>query len=98
MKSSTGSGDIRKTVMVAVIGNIMEWYDFALYGYFAPVLANLFFPSRDPAVSLIATFGVFATGFLMRPVGAAIFGLLETGWGEEKRFQRQCCSWPSPPL
>ncbi len=49
MESSTGSGDIRKTVIVAVIGNIMEWYDFALYGYFAPVLAHLFFPSEDPS-------------------------------------------------
>jgi len=40
MESSTGSRDIRKTVIVGVIGNIMEWYDFALYGYFAPVLAS----------------------------------------------------------
>ena len=74
MEPGSGSKDIRKTVIVGVIGNIMEWYDFALYGYFAPVLAHLFFPSEDPAVSLISAFGVFATGFLMRPVGAAIFG------------------------
>lgn len=84
MKSSTGSGDIRKTVIVAVIGNIMEWYDFALYGYFAPVLAHLFFPSEDPAVSLVLTFGVFATGFLMRPVGAAIFGHFGDRMGRRK--------------
>lgn len=84
MKSSTGSGDIRKTVIVAVIGNIMEWYDFALYGYFAPVLAHLFFPSEDPAVSLVSTFGVFATGFLMRPVGAAIFGHFGDRMGRRK--------------
>ena len=84
MKSSTGSGDIRKTVIVAGIGNIMEWYDFALYGYFAPVLAHLFFPSEDPAVSLVSTFGVFATGFLMRPVGAAIFGHFGDRMGRRK--------------
>ena len=84
MESSTGSGDIRKTVIVAVVGNIMEWYDFALYGYFAPVLAHLFFPSEDPAVSLIATFGVFATGFLMRPVGAVIFGHFGDRMGRRK--------------
>ncbi|TDI15415.1 MAG: MFS transporter [Acidobacteria bacterium] len=84
MKSSTGSGDIRKTVIVAGIGNIMEWYDFALYGYFAPVLAHLFFPSEDPAVSLVLTFGVFATGFLMRPVGAAIFGHFGDRMGRRK--------------
>ena len=84
MESSTGSRDIRKTVIVGVIGNIMEWYDFALYGYFAPVLANLFFPSKDPAVSLISAFGVFATGFLMRPVGAAIFGHFGDRLGRRK--------------
>ena len=71
-------------MIVGVIGNIMEWYDFALYGYFAPVLANLFFPSKDPAVSLISTFGVFATGFLMRPVGAAIFGHFGDRMGRRK--------------
>ena len=84
MESAIQSRDIRKTVIVGVIGNIMEWYDFALYGYFAPVLANLFFPSKDPAVSLIATFGVFATGFLMRPVGAAIFGHFGDRMGRRK--------------
>ncbi len=84
MESSTGSGNIRKTVIVAVVGNIMEWYDFALYGYFAPVLAHLFFPSEDPAVSLVSTFGVFATGFLMRPVGAAIFGHFGDRMGRRK--------------
>ena len=84
METRPGSKDIRKTVIVGVIGNIMEWYDFALYGYFAPVLAKLFFPSQDPAVSLISTFGVFATGFLMRPVGAAIFGHFGDRLGRRK--------------
>lgn len=84
MESAIQSRDLRKTVIVGVIGNIMEWYDFALYGYFAPVLANLFFPSKDPAVSLISTFGVFATGFLMRPVGAAIFGHFGDRMGRRK--------------
>ncbi|BCA53822.1 MFS transporter [Nitrospira sp. KM1] len=63
-----------KTLVAGMIGNVMEWYDFALFGYFAPVIARLFFPSDNHLVSLINTFGVFAAGFLMRPVGAAIFG------------------------
>ena len=53
---------------------MLEWYDFAIYGFFAPIIARQFFPSEDPTVSLIATFGAFAAGLLMRPVGAALFG------------------------
>jgi MHS family proline/betaine transporter-like MFS transporter len=67
----------RKTAVLAgIVGNIIEWYDFALYGYFASILAVLFFPSGDRIAALIATYGVFAAGFLMRPLGAAIFGWL----------------------
>ncbi len=62
--------------MAGAIGNVLEWYDFALYGYFAPVFAALFFPSEQPSVSLISAFGVFAIGFLARPVGALLFGHL----------------------
>ena len=54
----------------------MEWFDFAVYGYFAPVIGREFFPEDDPVVSMLAAFGVFASGFLARPVGAAFFGHL----------------------
>jgi MHS family proline/betaine transporter-like MFS transporter len=56
------------------MGNVMEWYDFAVYGYFAMVIGDQFFPATDPAVSLIASFGAFAAGFLMRPIGGLVFG------------------------
>ncbi len=65
-----------RTVVAGMAGNVMEWYDFALYGYFAPVIAKLFFPSDNHLVSLLSTFGVFAAGFLMRPLGGLIFGHL----------------------
>lgn len=52
----------------------MEWYDFAVYGYFATVIGHLFFPSENPTVSLIAAFGAFAAGFLVRPLGGLLFG------------------------
>lgn len=65
---------MKKLVVPGVIGNMLEWYDFSLYGYFAPVIATLFFPTQSKASSLLATFGVFAMGYLMRPVGAAFFG------------------------
>src|SRR4029077_2114505 len=64
----------RRTTLAGIAGNMMEWYDFAVYGYFAPVIGRQFFPSEDPAASLIAAFGVFAAGFLTRPLGGLVFG------------------------
>lgn len=57
-----------------MIGNALEWYDFALYGYFATTLGTLFFPKFSPFASLMATFGIFAAGFIMRPLGGVVFG------------------------
>jgi MHS family proline/betaine transporter-like MFS transporter len=79
---------LRKTVLAGAIGNVLEWYDFALFGYFASVLSRLFFPSSDPSLSLIATFGVFAVGFLARPLGALLFGY----WGDT-RGRRAALAW-----
>src|SRR5215211_6938004 len=64
----------RCVIAAGVVGNVLEWYDFAVYGYFAPIIGRHFFPSEDPAASLVAAFGVFAAGFLMRPVGGVVFG------------------------
>jgi MHS family proline/betaine transporter-like MFS transporter len=63
-----------RTVTAGAIGNALEWYDFGLFGYFAPIISSQFFPSADPGVALLNTFGVFAAGFLMRPIGAILFG------------------------
>lgn len=52
----------------------MEWYDFALYGYMASILSVLFFPGDNKIASLLATYGVFAAGFIMRPLGSLLFG------------------------
>ncbi len=57
-----------------IAGNVLEWYDFSLYGYLAPITAPLFFPSSDPLTSLVQSFAVFAVGFLARPIGGAIYG------------------------
>lgn len=72
------------TITAGVAGNILEWYDFAVYGFFAPVLGKLFFPSDDPTTSLIASFGAFAAGFLMRPVGGALFGYIGDRIGRKR--------------
>ncbi|MEM7444824.1 MAG: MFS transporter [Pseudomonadota bacterium] len=66
----------RRVVLPGMVGNVLEWYDFALYGYLAPVIAQLFFPSHDPLAGLVQTYAVFAIGFLARPIGGAIFGHL----------------------
>lgn len=78
----------KKTLVAGAIGNVLEWYDFALYGYFAPVLAFLFFPSERPSVSLLSAFGVFAIGFLARPLGALLFG----HWGD-RVGRRAALAW-----
>ncbi len=65
---------MKRLLIAGTVGNVLEWYDFSLFGYFAPVLARLFFPHDDQLASLIDTFGIFAAGFLMRPIGAALFG------------------------
>src|SRR5262245_19339972 len=63
-----------RLIVAGTAGNVMEWYDFAVYGYFAATIGRHFFPSEDATTSLIAAFGVFAAGFLMRPLGGALFG------------------------
>jgi MHS family proline/betaine transporter-like MFS transporter len=75
---------LRRVVTAGVIGNVLEWYDFAVYGFFAPILAAKFFPAADPRVSLLAAFGAFAVGFLMRPVGAALFGHIGDRYGRAR--------------
>ncbi|QZY50886.1 MFS transporter [Leucobacter tenebrionis] len=67
---------IRRVLSSAAIGQFVEWYDFVIYAYSATVIASLFFPNEDRIASLLATFAVYAVGFVMRPVGAIVFGHL----------------------
>lgn len=57
-------------------GNIIEWYDYSLYGYFAIIISHQFFPSHSNWVSLLLTFGTFAAGYVARPIGSVLFGYL----------------------
>lgn len=63
------------------LGSVLEWYDFALYGFFAPLIAQLYFPSELPIIGLIKTFSVFAIGFFARPFGALLFGYISDKYG-----------------
>lgn len=63
------------------LGSVLEWYDFALYGFFAPLIATLYFPSKVVSIGLLKTFSVFAVGFFARPLGALLFGHISDKYG-----------------
>jgi len=66
----------KKAYLSASIGNLLEFYDFALYGFYAKILSELFFPLDSPLNALLMTYGIFAIGFLARPIGAILFGVI----------------------
>src|SRR5262245_8044098 len=74
--TSRASGTQQSVILAGLAGNVMEWYDFCVYGYFAGIIGHLFFPAGNRVTSLLAAFGVFAAGFLMRPLGSLAFGHL----------------------
>jgi MHS family proline/betaine transporter-like MFS transporter len=75
------AGSRRKIIAAGAIGNMLEWYDFAVYGYFAASIGRTFFPQEDPVAQVLAAFGIFAVGFLMRPLGGATIGFLGDRFG-----------------
>lgn len=72
---------IRRIILAGLIGNIIEWYDFAIFGYMTPIMAAAFFPAADPLSSLIGAMGAFAAGFVARPLGGAVFGWIGDSLG-----------------
>lgn len=68
------AGATPRQIIAGAVGNVLEWYDFAAYGYFAGIFGRNFFPGTDAVASLAAAFGVFAAAFLMRPIGGVLFG------------------------
>lgn len=70
------SGSTSRVIAAGAVGNVLEWYDFAVYGYFAAAIGRAFFPSEDKVAQVLAAFGIFAVGFLMRPVGGALIGFV----------------------
>src|ERR1700751_5902069 len=65
---------IPRLIVAATIGNIFEWFDFVVYGFFAVMIAEVFFPAGDPTVSLLITFGAFGLAYFVRPLGAIVIG------------------------
>lgn len=72
--SASAKAARRKAVRAAVIGNLLEWYDYAVYGYFALIIGKTFFHPGDDFSSLLASYGAFGAGFVARPLGGIIIG------------------------
>lgn len=79
---------LRKVLTASFIGNFVEWFDYASYGYFATVIAIAFFPEIAPSAALLATFAVFAISFVVRPIGGIVWGAIG-----DKIGRRTALSW-----
>lgn len=75
---------IRRAIVAASVGNCVEWFDFAVYGYLAATIGAVFFPSEDPTVSLLSSFAVFGVAFFARPLGGFFFGPLGDKIGRQR--------------
>src|SRR5690348_11256877 len=62
-----------KALFAGIVGNILEWYDFAIYAFLVPTLSKLFFAEKNQAIAILLTLAVFGSGFVARPLGALVF-------------------------
>jgi MHS family proline/betaine transporter-like MFS transporter len=88
----------RRIVIAGLAGNVMEWYDFGTYGFFAAVIGRQFFPAHNPTVSLLASFAVFAIGFIGRPLGALIFGHIGDRSGRKRALMASVIMMALPTM
>jgi MFS transporter, MHS family, proline/betaine transporter len=72
--AASGRPTLSRMIVAAMIGNVLEWFDFVVYGFFAVTIAEVFFPTGDPTVSMLITFGAFGLAYFVRPLGAIIVG------------------------
>lgn len=83
-QQAVDSAALRKVIAASAIGNFVEWFDFAVYGFLAVTIAALFFPPGDPTLALLQTFAVFAVSFALRPLGGIVFGILGDRIGRKR--------------
>ncbi len=74
--TSTPAQSGLRTALAGLIGNVLEWFDFAVYGYFASDIGRLFFPQSSPTAQQLLAFAVFALGFCARPIGSLVLGVV----------------------
>ena len=78
--------DFRRVIVAAAVGNVIEWYDFYIFGSLAAVLSVKFFEKSHPVAALLSTIALFTAGFLVRPLGAFVFGWLGDVVGRKYTF------------
>src|SRR5215471_10460911 len=80
------SRDFRRVIIAASMGNVIEWYDFYIFGSLAAILSVKFFEKGHPVAALLSTIALFTAGFLIRPLGAFLFGWLGDRVGRKYTF------------
>src|SRR5262245_4413537 len=80
----TDVASVRKVVAAGGLGTLIEYYDYALYGYVSTIIAPLFFPGHDPVASLLAVLAVFALSYGVRPIGGIFFGWIGDHFGRKR--------------
>ena len=85
--NSDNSDSNSRHALAGTVGNVLQWYDFAVYGFLAPIMSPLFFPADNCLIGLIKTYGIFAAGYLIRPVGGIIFGYVGGRLGRKIALQ-----------
>lgn len=78
-------------IVGASSGNLVEWFDFYVYSFCSLYFAHIFFPSGNPTTQLLQTAGVFAAGFLMRPIGGWLFGYIGDKHGRKTSMLISVC-------
>src|SRR6266699_5545348 len=78
--------NFRTVIVAASVGNVIEWYDFYIFGSLAAVLSVKFFEKSHPVAALLSTIALFSVGFLIRPLGAFVFGWLGDLVGRKYTF------------
>ncbi|SMO94616.1 MFS transporter [Paracoccus laeviglucosivorans] len=84
MTKHADAATLRKVTNAAIAGTVIEWFDFAIYGFMAPIIAVTFFPPGNQMAGLLQTFAIFAVAFALRPIGGAYFGLMGDRLGRKR--------------
>ena len=96
MSEDEHAKQLRRAIIASTVGTAIEWYDFFLYGLVtAVVFAKLYFPNEDPLAGTLSAFGIYAVGFVARPVGALIFGHYGDRIGRKAALVATLLQWGS---
>ena len=85
--------NFRTVIVAASVGNVIEWYDFYIFGSLAAILSVKFFEQSHPVAALLSTIALFTAGFLIRPLGAFLFGWMGAGLAASIRSSLRSPEW-----